>query len=149
MGQLGRLLLEELEEFLPFVGGAGDDFLEHEAAGGIEDDGVVGEPPVHVEGAAGALELVLEAGGEADVAVADGLGFAGAGLADEDVPGDGVEVFAGGAELVDAVFEVAAEVVEAGAAGGFGDALGGGGGVAGEALFEGELRRSFASRGRA
>ena len=68
--------------------------------------------------------------------MADGLGFAGAGLADEDVPGDGVEVFAGGAEFFDALFEVAAQVVEAGAAGGLGDALGGGGGVAGEALGE-------------
>ena len=135
-GAVGAVALEELEELVPFVGGAGDDFLEHEASGGIEDDGLVGEPPVHVEGSAGALELVLEAGREADVAVADGLGFSGARLADEDVPGDAVEVFAGGAEFFDALLEIAAEVVEAGAAGGLGDALGRGGGVAGDALAE-------------
>ncbi len=136
-GAVGAIVFKELEELVPFVGGAGGDFFEHETAGGIENDGLVGEPPVHVEGAARTLELVLKAGGEADVAMADSFGFSGAGLADEDVPRDGVEVFSGGAEFFDALFEIAAEIVEARTASGFGNALRGGGGVSGDAHGEG------------
>ena len=62
--------------------------------------------------------------GETDVAVADGFGLAAAGLADDDVPGEGVEVLAGGAELGEAALELLAELVEGGAACGLADAVG-------------------------
>ena len=128
---------EEAEELLPLACGACLDLLEHEAAGGVENNGVVGEPPVHVDGAAGALEGVLEAGWEAYVAVADGLGLAGAWLADEDVPGEAVDVLACGSELLDAALEVLPQVVEPGAAAALGDALWGGRALVDDALLHG------------
>ena len=125
---------EQLQKLPPLAGRAGLDLLEHQPPGGVQDDGVVREPPVHVDGAAGALELVLEAGREADVAVADGLGLARPGLADEHVPRQGIEVLPGGAEPLDAPIEVLAQVVEARPASGLGDALRRGGAVVAEGL---------------
>ena len=79
---------------------------EHHASGGVEQDGVVGEPPVHRVRAAGALGRVLQAGREADFALGDGFGLAGARFADDEVPRQVVDAFAGVAELLQAAVEL-------------------------------------------
>src|SRR5260370_39639972 len=85
-GAVGAVLLEEHEELLPFAGFAGLDVLEHQAASGVEQHGVVGEPPIHVDSATDALEFVLHAGWEPYVAMANGFSLSRAGFADYDVP---------------------------------------------------------------
>jgi len=128
---------QQLEKLAPLAGRAGVDFLEHQPPGRVEHDRVVGEPPVHVDRAADALELVLEPGRESHVAVPDGLGLAAARLADEHVPRQRVEVLAGGLELLDTALEVLADVVQPGAARGLGDSLRRGGEVVAEAPLHG------------
>ena len=112
-GAVGAALPDEGQEFLPFAGGPCLDVFEHQAARGIENDGIVGEPPVHVDGAAGALEIIVQAGRESDVRVANRLGFARAGLAHEHVPWHAVHVLAGSLEGVESLLEFLPKIVEA------------------------------------
>ena len=135
-GTVGPVAFEEFEELGPFVGLAGSDLLEHEPARGVEQNGAVGEPPVHVDGAADALHFVLQAGWEADVAMADGLGLARAGFADDHVPGHRVHVLARGGELLHADLERALHGVELGAGVGIADGVGGRRAVLGDAAGE-------------
>ena len=73
---------------------------------------MVGEPPVHVDRAADALKLVLHAGRKSDVAVPDRFGFSGARFADNDVPGEFVEIFAARFISLDAGLKFLAHVVQ-------------------------------------
>ncbi len=80
---------ELLEEVFPFglVGRAL--FVKGDAAGGVEDDGVVGEPPVVVARAAEAGDLFL-AEREIETGMDQAGGLAGAGLADEGDPREAI-----------------------------------------------------------
>ena len=91
---VGPGFFQQGEELAPLAGLAGADFLEHELARRVENDRVVREPPVHVDGAAHALQSVLHSGRETDVAPADGLGLARAGRSADDIPRELVEVLA-------------------------------------------------------
>src|SRR4029077_9087447 len=65
-GAMGAGALEETEKLAPLRGFAGAGIVEEHGAGGVENDAAVGEPPIHVDGAAGALEFILETGREID-----------------------------------------------------------------------------------
>ena len=61
MGQFGRYFLKQRQRnSLPFVGRSRLDFLEKQPSSRVEDDGVIGEPPIHVDGAADTLEFILQ-----------------------------------------------------------------------------------------
>ena len=113
--KVGTVGLQQIEEFLPLSRGAGVDLFEHEPAGRIENHGLVGEPPIHVDRTADALERILEPGRESHIAVPDRLGLARARLAHDHVPGEVVQILPGAAELLQSTFEVATQVVEPGA----------------------------------
>ena len=121
---VGAILLEQSEEFLPLAGFARLDILKHQPAGGVKQNGVVGEPPVHVDGAANSLELVLHAGRETDVAVADGLSLARPGLSHDHIPRKLVEIFASRFVSIDAGLKFFPHVVEPGALAGIAQAAG-------------------------
>ena len=70
---------------MPFLLVRGAVHRHGEAAGGVEDDRVVGEPPVAVDGAAGAGERIL-AQREIEAGFAQGGGLARLGLTDEQHP---------------------------------------------------------------
>jgi hypothetical protein len=61
--------------------------LGRPAAGGIQDDGFVGQPPIAVAGAAHAFDLAALGVGELQARCAKRGGLAGAGRSDDDVPG--------------------------------------------------------------
>src|SRR5439155_16155927 len=98
---VGTILFEEVKEFLPLAGFARLDLLEHQPAGSIEQNSVVREPPVHIDRAANALKFVLHSWGKANIAVANGLGFARARFANDDIPRKLVEIFAAGVVRLD------------------------------------------------
>src|SRR6185437_2525431 len=81
----------------------------------IENDAVVGEPPIHVHRAAGALQRVLKTR-QRDVGGSEGFGLARTRLADHEVPRQYVWTFPGGRELVEAFLKLAAQVIELGPA---------------------------------
>src|SRR5947208_5755468 len=58
-GTIGAIFLQESEEFSPFACLTRFDLLKHKTPSGVEQDGVVREPPIHVDGAADALKFVL------------------------------------------------------------------------------------------
>src|SRR5580765_4920731 len=114
---IGAVLSQQLQEFAPFTRLAGFNFLEHQSPGGIEHDRVVGEPPVHVDGAArahvpDAVVALVHAGREPDVAMTDRLGLARARLANDHVPGQRVQVFAARPKRFDAFLEFFAKAIE-------------------------------------
>src|SRR5258705_2372340 len=118
---IGTVFLKEIQKLLPLTLLAGFDLLEHEAAGGIEQHGVIGEPPIHVNGAADALKLVLHPGRETDIAVTNRFGLARAGFANDHVPGQGIKVLAARAILLDALLEFFAQIIQASASAGIRD----------------------------
>ena len=95
---LGPVALEELEEAEPAVlVGLGVRVLRRVAAGGIDQHRLVGEPPVAVARAAGAGDRRAAIGSEQrelEARLEERRGLAGAGRADDDVPGQRVEVVA-------------------------------------------------------
>ena len=78
---------EKTEKLLPFAGRAGDNLLEQKPTGRIQDDGRICEPPVHVDGAANALELVLHPRRKSDLATSDGLRLTGGRFSNDCIPG--------------------------------------------------------------
>src|ERR1043165_1853823 len=82
--------LEQIEEGEPFVAIF---FFGRPTSGGVEQDGVVGQPPVAVARAADALEPVARAREvrELEPRVAQDRGLAARGRADDGVPGQPVE----------------------------------------------------------
>ena len=75
---LRAVLREKAQEFGPFRAGAGLGLGEEVLAGGVENDRVIREPPVHVDRAAGALEIVLQARRKWNARVPNRFGLAGA-----------------------------------------------------------------------
>ncbi|EDY19680.1 hypothetical protein CfE428DRAFT_2856 [Chthoniobacter flavus Ellin428] len=63
------MLFQEREKLLPFTGGARGHFFEEQTTRGVEDHGLIREPPVHVDRAADALEFILHARREADTGI--------------------------------------------------------------------------------
>ena len=95
-GLARAVLAQQGEEALPGLAvGGGVGILGGVAAGGVDQHGFVGKPPVAVAGAADALDLVgaeLLGEGEAQAGVDQRGGLARARGADEDVPGQLVEI---------------------------------------------------------
>ena len=54
------MLFQEAEELTPFACYPRFNFLKNQSAGGVENDGVISESPIHVDGAAYPLEFVLQ-----------------------------------------------------------------------------------------
>lgn len=89
--------------------------VDGEPASRVEDDGLLGEPPVHVRRAAGALLFFGQTGRKLDAATADRFGFARARLADEQIPRAGTHRLFGFLLIdADAFFESLGELIEAG-----------------------------------
>ena len=78
---------QQSEKLLPLAGRAGDDFFEQESPGGIQNDGGIGEPPIHVNGAANTLKLILHPGRKSDFTTPDRLRFPGGRFSDHYIPG--------------------------------------------------------------
>ncbi|MCY2954003.1 MAG: hypothetical protein NTU53_18835 [Planctomycetota bacterium] len=97
------------------------------------------EPPVHVDGAAGALEGILEAGNKPDLGPADGLALAAGGFSHEQEPGGAVEATPRLAELADGPIELLAQGVKQGNLIDLGD---GAGGALGDSLAQGSAECS-------
>ena len=82
------VLLEQVEEAQPLGGvDLGLALLLHVAAGGVDEDGGLGEEPVAVARAADALEVVGEVEGELEPGLAQRRGLARRRRADDHVPG--------------------------------------------------------------
>ena len=128
-GQCGRALLSRRRNSPPLGRVAGLGFPEDHRAGGVENDAAVGEPPIHVDRAARALQFVLQPGREINAGMADGLGLAGAGFADDHVPRQLVDVLAAALELLQPGLEFLAHLVQSGPLVRVADGLGGGRGL--------------------
>ena len=76
--------------------------LEHQPAGGIEDDRVIGEPPIVIPRAAEAGQLLF-AQREIHAAVEQRHGLAAAGFAQQEVPRQLIERYFALLELFDAL----------------------------------------------
>ena len=111
---IGPVPPEKLKEFPPFTGFTRLDFLKDQSSGGVEKHGLVGKPPVHVDGAAGSLEFVLKSRREADIGVTDGFCLAGAGFTNKEIPREFVDVLTGAAKFVDAGIETAPQFFQPG-----------------------------------
>src|SRR5262249_15038185 len=102
---------QELQEGAPFGRVRRVFFLESEATGRVEDDGLVGDPPVAVARAPGARQGV-GADRELEPGVLERGRFAGLRLADQEVPGQRIDVEAGLLQLLDRVRPLQGEIAE-------------------------------------
>src|SRR5437899_2916578 len=82
---------------------------------------MIGEPPIHVDGAADALEFILHPGWKTDIAVANGLCFARTRFTDDGIPRKLIEVLAARFVSLDAGLEFLPHVIQAGALAGIAD----------------------------
>ena len=106
------MFAQKREKFLPLAGRTRGDLFEEQATGGIEDDGIIREPPIHVDGAAHALKVILHSGGKAHVAMPDRFGFSRGGLADDHVPRQFVKILARGIELIEPLLKAIAQIFD-------------------------------------
>ena len=111
-GALRTGFFEQAEELTPLRRLTGLCRAEDHRTGGVEDDGAVGEPPVHVHRAARSLEFILKAGWKFNTGMADGLGLPGAGLADDHVPRELVDVLAPAPEFLHAGLKFLPQLVQ-------------------------------------
>ncbi len=103
--------------------------VENHGARSVQDNPAVGEPPIHVDGAARTLQLILEPGREIDARVTNRFGFSGAGLTDDDIPWQLIDVLAPALELLESFLELLPYPVQVSALIRVADGLGRGGGL--------------------
>src|ERR1700719_2717403 len=77
------MLFQEAEELTPFARYPRFNFLKNQSARGVENDRVISEPPIHVDGAAYPLEFVLQTRRKAGLGMTNRFGLAGAGLSND------------------------------------------------------------------
>ncbi len=110
-GTIGPILFEQAQELSPLARCPRLNLLENQAAGSVQDDRVIREPPIHVDGSTDALKFVLQSGREPGLRSPDSLSLSRTRLAGNHVPGQAIKIFAGGLEFFDAFCEITSEIL--------------------------------------
>src|SRR5205085_2118869 len=99
---------------VPFRIITGGYLWQHQPSRGVQNDAIVGEPPVHVDGATRALKRILVSG-QSDARGRNSLSFARTRFSDHQVPWKNVNALSRRVEFVDPFLKLAAKVIKLGA----------------------------------